>query len=196
MSSPAISYKDRYNYKDYLSWNEGERWELIDGIAYNMSPGPSTLHQRISRDLSRTIGNYLEGNTCELFSAPFDVILAEANQTAEESSTVVQPDIAIFCNPKKIKAQGAHGAPDWVIEILSPGTANKDQYEKLLLYQTHGVREYWIVDPEEEIVKIHRLDKELKRYTLPQTHDRSDAVSSSVLPELTISLEEVFRAAE
>ncbi|MEL6538136.1 MAG: Uma2 family endonuclease, partial [Bacteroidota bacterium] len=119
-----------------------------------------------------------------------------SQQNVEETDTVVQPDLSVICDPTKLDEKGAKGAPDWVIEILSPGTADKDLHLKLLLYQTHGVREYWIVDPEKELVMVHRLHNELLRYTLPQIFVRKESLASLVLPKLTISLEEIFQAAE
>ncbi|HAA22645.1 MAG TPA: Uma2 family endonuclease [Cytophagales bacterium] len=195
MTSPAISLKERYTYKDYLTWGDEERWELIDGVAYNMSPGPNTKHQFISQELSGIIWSFLKGKSCRVVTAPFDVRLPKAGQSEDETDTVVQPDVAVFCDPKKFVKQGAIGAPDWVIEVLSPSTATKDLHLKGFLYQSHGVREYWIVDPEKEQVIVHRLNEELQRYTLPQFYDRTDSLTSAVLPELTISLDEIFKAA-
>ena len=196
MTSPAVSYKDRYTYQDYLSWPDGERWELIEGVAYNMSPAPNEKHQRISQNLSSTIWAFLKGKTCRVYSAPFDVRLPEPGQSADETDTVVQPGISVFCDTKKLDNQGAVGAPDWVIEILSPSTATKDLNLKLLLYQTHGVGEYWIVDPETERVLVHHFDTKLKRYTLPHTFERTDTLGSITLPEFTVELETLFQAAE
>ena len=195
MTTPALSFKERYTYADYLTWEDEERWELIEGIAYSMSPGPNTRHQRLVRELGLKIGNFLSGKTCEMFTAPFDVRLPQSGQSGEESDTVVQPDVAVFCDPNKLDKQGAVGAPDWVIEVLSPSTIHKDQHLKLLLYQTHGVREYWMVDPETERVMVHRLDEALLRYTMPQMYDRTDTVVSAVFPELNIVLEDIFGVA-
>ncbi|MEL6537100.1 MAG: Uma2 family endonuclease [Bacteroidota bacterium] len=196
MTSPALSPKNRYTYKDYLTWEEEERWELIEGIAYSLSPGPSTKHQLVTGELFGLIWSFLKGKFCRVLTAPFDVCLPKANQSEEESDTVVQPDVAVFCDPNRLSNQGAKGAPDWVIEVLSPSTAAKDLNLKAMLYQTHGVREYWIVDPDKEQVIVNRLDEDLKRYTFPQVFDRTDTLSSTVLPELSIALEEVFQAAE
>ena len=115
------------------------RWELIDGAAYAMSPAPKTNHQRLSFFIALEIGKYLEGRSCEAFSAPFDVRLAD--------DTVVQPDLSVICDKSKIDEKGCSGAPDLVVEILSDSTAYKDETEKRLLYERVGVREYWIINP-------------------------------------------------
>ncbi|HAA12731.1 MAG TPA: Uma2 family endonuclease [Cytophagales bacterium] len=196
MSSPALSYKDHYTYQDYLSWEDGERWELIDGVAYNMTPAPIRKHQRLVHELSRIIGNALVGKSCEVNIATFDVRLPKAQQSEDEVDTVVQPDLSVICDPSKLDEKGGIGAPDWIIEVLSPSTATKDLNLKAILYQTHGVREYWIVDPEKEQIIVNRLDEDRKQYTFSRVYERSNVLASVVLPELPISLEEVFKAAE
>src|SRR6185295_13771701 len=115
------------------------------GEVYDMTPAPSTKHQRIIGELYRMLGNFLEGKKCEVFVAPFDVRLSEHNASDFEVFNVVQPDISIFCDEKKIDEKGAKGAPDFVVEILSPSTSKKDLSRKLLLYQKFKVKEYWII---------------------------------------------------
>ncbi|HAA13873.1 MAG TPA: Uma2 family endonuclease [Cytophagales bacterium] len=192
MAPPAIYFQDHYTYADYASWPEEERWELIHGVAYNMTPAPNTRHQRISGNLYLAIASFLKGNSCDVFSAPFDVRLPQKGQTAEETDTVVQPDISVFCDPSKLDGKGGIGAPDWVIEILSPSTAKKDLNLKTLLYQAHGVKEYWIVDPELDQLTVLRLEEKIQRYGIPQLYSGEGQVSPNQFPKLTISLAEIF----
>ena len=136
-----------YSYRDYCGWPDDERWELIDGMAYNMVPAPSTQHQRVSGRIFQALRGQLAGagSACELFYSPFDVILDETN--------VVQPDLLLICDPTKIVDEGCRGTPDLVIEILSPSTALRDQREKRELYQRFGVADYLLVDPIHKVVQ-------------------------------------------
>ena len=195
MAPVAHSFKDRYTYADYKTWPDDERWELIEGVAYNMSPAPTRKHQRLVGELYRRIGNYLDGKSCEVNPAPFDVRLPEVGQDTDDTYTVVQPDVSVFCDRTKLDDAGAKGAPDWVIEVLSPSTEKKDLSVKLPLYQTHGVREYWVVDPELEQVKVYQLNAQ-GYYTVPKEFPRTETVASVIFPELTIDLASVFAAAE
>ncbi|PIX17728.1 Uma2 family endonuclease, partial [Candidatus Desantisbacteria bacterium CG_4_8_14_3_um_filter_40_12] len=112
--------EEQYTYGDYLGWPDEERWELIDGVAYDMSPAPSTKHQKVFGVLFTEFFVYLRGKTCEVFSAPFDVILPEYDENEEDCRTVVQPDILVVCDKTKIDSKRCKGAPDLAIEILSP----------------------------------------------------------------------------
>lgn len=132
---------------------EGSRAELIDGVIYDMA-SPSSNHQRLVSFLTRKIGNYIESNhgKCEVFPAPYDV------QLDADDYTLVQPDISVICNRDKIKKNRCIGAPDWVIEVVSPSTESRDYIFKLNKYQAAGVREYWIVDPERNRVVVYNLE--------------------------------------
>jgi Uma2 family endonuclease len=121
----------RHTYGDYLGWPEDIRYELIDGEAYLMAPAPSPAHQRLVLELARQIADAPEGGPCEVFVAPFDVRLPHADEADEQVDTVLQPDLTVVCDPKKIDERGCRGAPDWVIEVLSPATAAHDQTKKL-----------------------------------------------------------------
>lgn len=153
MNLPQVKHPG-YTLEDWKEW-EG-RWELIDGVAYNMTPAPNTEHQRISMDLSRDLSNSLleakrkRGGSCEVFAAPIDVFL---------DSDVVQPDLVVVCDPAKISTRGIEGAPDLVVEILSPSTAGKDVTRKWWLYEAAGVTEYLIVDPAEKVGRLLRLEQ-------------------------------------
>ncbi len=136
-----------YTYRDYRDWPEDERWELINGVAYSMS-SPTTEHQRVSRVLSRAFAVFLDGKPCEVFYAPLDVFLYRLKEQDEaDVDTVVQPDLVVVCDKIRIRQNGIWGAPDLVVEILSPSTSRKDLNEKFNVYQRSGVKEYWVVDP-------------------------------------------------
>ena len=144
-----------YTIEDIYALPEGERAELIDGKIYYMAP-PSTRHQRIISDIHYRIKDYIIKNNgeCEVLPAPFAVFLNKDNKN------YVEPDISIICDKDKITDKGCHGAPDWVIEIISPGNKEMDYFKKLFKYQAAGVREYWIVDPIKEMVMVYRFEKE------------------------------------
>ncbi|MFQ5456006.1 MAG: Uma2 family endonuclease [Nitrospirota bacterium] len=137
--------KKRFTYRDYLIWSDDERWELIDGEAYNMSPAPTTKHQRIAGNFYRILGNKLINKPCTPFIAPTDVVLSEYD--------VVQPDVFVVCDKKMITSANIQGAPDLVIEIISPFTATKDKREKKNIYEKYGVKEYIICDPVDNYIE-------------------------------------------
>lgn len=140
MNAPALRKpEDRFTWQDYLAWPDSERWEIIDGVAYAMSPAPSTKHQRVAGRLHALFDRLLSGKGCTPFIAPTDVKLSEQD--------IVQPDILVVCDPAKITPSHIEGAPDVVVEILSPHTSTKDLREKKALYERAGVREYVVVDP-------------------------------------------------
>ncbi len=173
-----------FSYKDYLSWNnDNERWELINGSAYDMSPAPSRKHQAIFRNLFKNLANYLEDKECSVYGAPFDVRLPEGFQSDAEIKTVVQPDISVFCDPDKLDDRGAIGAPDLIIEILSPATAAKDLKEKFFLYESAEVKEYWIVDPSNETLTVYILNKDSK-YARGVVYAGADRVKAGIFENL------------
>ena len=141
-----------YTYNDYKTWGNETRYELIDGVPYMMS-SPSHIHQRVLRELFKQLAVFLTGKSCELFSAPSDVRL----NPYEYDDIVVQPDLFVVCDKSKLDGQSCIGAPDLIIEILSPSTEGHDRFVKLGLYQKAGVREYWIVDPDEKGILAHTL---------------------------------------
>ena len=151
----VASTLESYTIEDIYALPEGERAELIDGKIYYMAP-PSTRHQRLVHFFDREIGNYIQSHEgeCEVLPAPFAVFLNKDNKN------YVEPDISIICDKDKITDKGCHGAPDWIIEIISPGNKEMDYFKKLFKYQAAGVREYWIVDPIKEMVMVYRFEKE------------------------------------
>ena len=152
----VLRKEDAYTIDDIYALPDGKRAELIDGKIYYMAP-PSRVHQRISMFLSRVIGNYIESNDgkCEVYAAPFAVFLNE------DDINYLEPDISVICDLTKLDEKGCHGAPDWIIEIVSPSSKPRDYMTKLFKYRTAGVREYWIVDPEKQRVIVYFFEKEL-----------------------------------
>jgi Uma2 family endonuclease len=148
LDSPAVEGtavrqpNERYTYADYKAWPEGERWELIGGVPYAISPAPLRRHQRLVGLLIARLVNWFEGKTCMPLVSPLDVFLPGADESLDETDTVVQPDLVVVCDPNKLVDEGVRGAPDLAIEILSPSTAWRDQTVKRELYEQRGVREF------------------------------------------------------
>ncbi len=192
MGLPARKLDRVYTYADCKRWPDDERWELIEGTAWNMSPAPSTRHQAIVAALTRVIGSWAVGRSCAVFPAPFDVVLPDRpDQPEDEATTVVQPDISVICDRSRIRAWGCYGSPDWIVEILSPFTTKKDLNEKSALYGKHRVAEYWVVDPGNRFVHVYRLAGD-GRYGDPLVLVGDSAAQSHVCQDLTIRLDEVF----
>ncbi|MEM8584608.1 MAG: Uma2 family endonuclease [Bacteroidota bacterium] len=179
-----------YTYQDYLTWEFPERVELYRGKPYELSPAPNRRHQEISVKLLGRMFNYFENSPCHLFSAPFDVRLPIPSKNGKPD-TVVQPDLCIICDEGKLDQQGCNGAPDLVVEILSPGNPKREVREKFLLYEEAGVLEYWVVQPSEGLVTVFILNDEGKFIGL-QPLTALDALTSSTFPELTIDLGEIL----
>ena len=182
--------KESYTFADCLTWPENERIELIDGEAVLMSL-PSTVPQKISGELFRQLTNFLEGKKCEVFSAPFGVRLFEKDGDSPENvDTMVEPDISVICDRDKLDRHGCKGAPDLIVEILSPSTQRRDRLIKLELYQRAGVREYWLVSPEEQTVQVLLFTNGL---LLPrELYKKGDIAKVNVLEGCFLELEKVF----
>ena len=185
----------RYTYADYLTWQFDDMVELIRGKIFKMSPAPNMKHQRVSGGIFGQIYPFLKGNKCVVFAAPFDVRLPlpKKLQTKKKIDTVVQPDICVICDIKKLDNQGCNGAPDWVIEILSKSTSKKDLTDKYDIYQESGVKEYWVVRPDEESVTTYILDEAgIYQIGRQKPYLKEEAVPVGVFPGLSILLSEVF----
>jgi Uma2 family endonuclease len=180
-----------YTYTDYIHWPDEERWEIIHGIPYDMSPAPIRKHQRVLGILFNRFFNFLEGKSCTPYIAPFDVRLPEGEETGETSSTVVQPDLSVYCDADKLDEKGAVGAPDLVVEVLSPSTSLKDIREKYYLYERHGVKEYWLVHPTESWVEILKRKKDNK-LSRREVYGPGDEIEVEMFPGLVINLKDVF----
>lgn len=192
MALPQLKYEDHFSYADYMSWPADERWELIDGIPYAMSPAPNVRHQTLSLRLERQIDAYLSDKPCMLFHAPFDVRLTASKDAGDdEVDTVVQPDILVVCDKSKLDARGLNGVPDLVIEIISPSTASHDINTKFMLYQRHGVKEYWIVHPNDQTVMVFKLGED-GQYGRADMYAAEHVVAVPLLGELEIDLKAVF----
>ena len=189
IKEPIGSYSG-YTYADYLKFSFDEMVELIRGKIFKITTAPSASHQRVSRELLVQIADFLKGKKCEVFTAPFDVVLPVEGKSFEASDRVVQPDICVICDASKIKEQGCFGAPDWIIEILSPHTAKKDLQDKFSLYEESGVREYWIVEPRNQTVEVFLLKE--GRYNRIQTYIGDDLVASNTLLGLQMKLDLLF----
>ncbi len=184
----------KYTYADYLGWRFSEMVELIQGQIHRMSPAPNLEHQRVSSRLHAMIFRYLEGQPCEIFSAPFDVRLPlpPGRVRDDKIDTVVQPDLCVVCDPAKLDSRGCLGAPDWIIEILSPATSRKDFTEKFDVYQHAGVREYWIIHPFEQTLLVYLRNDAGVFEGRQRPYLRGDMVPSSVFPGWEVDLDLVF----
>jgi Uma2 family endonuclease len=198
MPSPRKSEKT-FTYADYAAWPEDERWELIDGVPYDMTPAPNRTHSLISKGCLKTLYDYFEGKPCEVHHAPFDVRLPEKegkdekNEKDESIKTVVQPDVLVVCDQDKLDEKGCRGAPDLVIEILSPSTASKDCLTKRHVYEKHGVRELIIIDPTNRLVQVYVLEKKGK-FAPTQMFADHERVASAIFPGLIFDLTKIFPA--
>ena len=182
MSGYAVKKEELYTWADYQKWPDEERWEIIDGEAYMMSPAPTTRHQAISRELFGSLFDFLKGHKCKLFSSPIDVKLSEED--------IVQPDIVVVCDEKQIRETHIEGAPALAVEIVSPSSAVHDRMRKMHLYAKAGVKEYWIVTPHPSMVEIFLLDG--KNYRMHKAFGRDDVLVSGIFKNLRINLKEVF----
>ncbi|GAW31694.1 Uma2 family endonuclease [Carboxydocella sp. JDF658] len=173
-----------YTVQDYLDLDEGARVELIGGRFYAMVPAPSRQHQKIIGKLFLNLGNYLtkKGGPCEVYLSPFDVYLSE--------NDVVQPDLTVICDPAKLSKRGCEGAPDLIIEVVSPSNAAMDYVKKLHLYHQFKVKEYWIVNPQSRKLTRYLLNEDYQ-YGEPEVYT-GGTITFSLFPDLAINLEELF----
>lgn len=187
----ALALKDRqqHNYGDYLQWPEDVRFELIDGDAYLTSPAADLPHQDVAGEIYRQTANALQGKPCRAFIAPVDVRLPKRDETDELVDSVVQPDVLVVCDANKLDKRGVRGAPDWIVEVLSPSTSSYDQIKKRDLYQRHAVREYWLVHPIDRMLTVYRLrDGE---YGKPELYPLEGETRVGILPEIVIGWDEL-----
>ncbi len=190
LTEPIGEYGIEYTYADYMKFEFEEMVELIRGKIFRMSPAPRSSHQIAAGNIYGPLWHLLRKSTCQVFIAPFDVILPIANKKRDKATTVVQPDICVVCNPEIIEEAGCFGVPDWIIEILSPHTRKKDLQLKYDVYEEAGVKEYWIVMPQEKLIEVFILEN--GKYRRVKTYAQDDEVPSHTLPELSFKLEDVF----
>ncbi len=178
-----------YSYADYLKWDFEEIVELIKGKIFAKAAAPNRRHQEVSGNLFVTLANFLKNHPCKVYSAPFDVRFSE-NPKDEKVKSVVQPDISVICDPSNLDDKGCLGAPDLIVEILSPGNSRVELQNKYELYQEFGVREYWVIHPSECTVLIYTLVD--GKFQPSRLFTSGDKITSSVLPGFELDLEEVL----
>jgi len=182
MDTPADNSNGTCTWSDYRSWPEDQRWELVEGEPYAMSPSPTRQHQTLACQLTRKLGDFFEDHDCELIPAPFDVRLSEHD--------VVQPDLLVVCDPEQLHDTHVDGPPTLVVEILSPSSLTHDRVRKFNLYQRSGVQEYWIVTPHPALIEIFLL--ETGRYHLAAGFSKRDTLTSPTFPDLSLPLSDIF----
>ncbi len=195
MPLPKIEPGKIYTYADYLTWPDDEHWELIEGIPYNISPAPLIRHQEILLEIASILHGNLKGKPCKAFVSPVDVRLKnDIHAVNKETYSVVQPDLVVVCDKNKVDEKGIVDAPDICIEILSESTSYKDEGDKYKLYEKHGVKEYWIVNPVIESISVFKHNG--RCFEKPVFYKNEEILESAVLPELQIRLADVFETEE
>lgn len=179
----------RYSYSEYLTWDEKERWEILDGVPY-LQAAPSRIHQEVSVSLLMFFANYLQGKPCKVYHAPFCVRL-DVEKNDKDIMNVVEPDITIVCDNSKLDNKGCKGSPDLIVEILSPSSVKIDRVDKFNKYEKAGIKEYWIVEPDQKLVSVFLLQSN-GRYGRPEMYTNDDKIQVSIFPELEIDLKSVF----
>lgn len=187
MTAPKI--EQRYSYADFQTWDESERWEIIDGVPY-MQATPLRIHQEILVAILIQIANYLTGKPCKVYPAPFCVRL-DIEKNDKDVRNVVEPDITIVCDKSKLDEKGCVGAPDMIVEILSPSSGKNDKLIKFNKYEKAGVKSYWLVEPDQKLVSVFTLQPDGK-YGRPDIYTDDDKVALSIFPDFEIDLESVF----
>ena len=194
MNTLDLDMNKRYTYADYLTWADDVRRELHDGFIKLMTPAPSRSHQRISAKLMKIWGVFLENKWGEVYSAPTDVRFSKQKTTKSDKQiyTVLQPDIFVICDLSKMDEKGCLGAPDFIIEIVSAKNSQRDTRDKFEIYQNHGVREYWIVHPNDETVNVFVLDENGK-FQFKGIFSGDDKIPVNIFNgDLQVDLTEVF----
>ncbi len=174
-----------HTYADYLQWPEDVRYELIDGVAYLMSPGPDLAHQDVAGEIYYQLRQALGDSPCRAYIAPLDVRLPKGGERDELVDTVVQPDVMVVCQLERLDRRGVRGAPDFVVEVLSPSTSSHDQVRKLGIYERAGVREYWLVHPTDRVLSVYRLGD--NGFGKADVQELAGATAVGVLPGVSIT---------
>lgn len=183
-----LDLNKQYSYSDYLLWKFSERVELIKGFIKKMSPAPNRMHQAISSNLNVYLHNHFKGKSCNFYAAPFDVRLPIKSNN--KTATVVQPDLCVICDKSKLDDAGCNGAPELIIEILSPNNSKHDLDTKFKLYEEAGVLEYWIIEPTGKIVFIYTLVN--KKYIGLQPFTEGNEIISPLFPDFKVVLDDIF----
>lgn len=191
MFMPLPQEERKYSFADYLTWPENERWEIVDGVPY-MQAAPSPIHQEVLNNINVQFYNYLVGKPCKVYLAPFCVRLGDdAEQKHEDIKRVFEPDISIVCDKSKIDEKGCMGAPELIVEVLSPSSVRMDRVEKFNSYEEAGVKEYWLVEPQGKIVSVFVLQGN-NRYGRPEIYTEDEKIAVSIFPDLVVDLSTVF----
>ena len=191
--NPVLNFSDldltkQYSYSDYMLWQFQERVELIKGFILKMSPAPNRFHQTVSKNVSFKIYSFFEKQLCNVFVAPFDVRLPIKSK--KKDSTVVQPDLCIICDESKLDEQGCNGAPDLIVEIISPNNRKHDLDNKFKLYEEAGVLEYWIIEPIDKFVLVYTLIN--GQYIGLKPFIEGEIITSPLFPDLKVAVDDVF----
>jgi len=186
-----LDFNNRYTYTDYLTWQFKERVELLWGKIIKLSAAPSTQHQKVLGEFHLAIRNAIGKNKCQVFIAPFDVRLPIREVAGDEVENVVQPDLSIVCDAHKVDEKGCLGAPDLIVEVLSPSSSSRDSKAKLKLYEQACVPEYWVVDPHDGLVYVYVLDSN-DQYKAHYPVTVEDTLESTCIPGLSIQMGDVF----
>jgi Uma2 family endonuclease len=190
VKEPDITY-GKYSYADYLSWDMEEMVELINGKVFKKAAAaPRRIHQWLAGNLYTELNQFLKGKKCQAYIAPFDVRLPVKSKRDDKIYTVVQPDICVVCDPEKLDDRGCIGAPDLVVEVLSPGNKQLELQHKFEVYESSGIKEYWIVDPESQTLLVYTLKD--GKYQASRLMTSGDNVKSSVLKDFELDLGEFF----
>ncbi len=182
-----------YSYADYLTWKFEQTIEIFKGKIFPMA-SPSRTHQKVTQRIFKFLDTHFEGKPCELYIAPFDVRLFDRKKSLKTDKnifTVLQPDLFIVCDLTKLEERGCLGAPDLVIEILSPGNSKKEMKTKKELYEESGVKEYWVVDSTHESVARYNVESE-EKFGNPTIFVSDDNLISQIFPDLVLDLKKVF----
>jgi Uma2 family endonuclease len=194
VNEPEAGY-GRYSYADYLTWQVEEVVELIKGKMFKKAAAaPRRIHQKVSGELTYRLTGFLKGQNCQVYAAPFDVRFPKNSKEDSKIHDVVQPDICVVCDPEKLDDRGCIGAPDLIVEILSPGNSQIELRHKFTLYESHGVREYWIIHPEHQDLMIYTLEE--GKYVSSRLLTSGDVVESTVIEGFKLDLEEFFKDIE
>lgn len=186
----ASKTTEKYCYQVYLQLPNDYSYEILEGNVYAMTPAPAVRHQLVLRNILVMLVNSMKNTECEVISAPCDLLLPEKDEDIEHTSTVVQPDIFVVCDRSKLKDKYCLGAPDLIVEVVSPSRPSIDYVKKLHIYEKHSVREYWIVNYTQKEVMIYKLDN--NEYNAPKIC-LSGTINSGIFRNLKLSLEDIFR---
>ncbi|MFW5972266.1 MAG: Uma2 family endonuclease [Bacillota bacterium] len=189
-TNPDIDRK--YTYGDYIEWTDDKRYELINGVVYMMVPAPAPIHQEVLGNINRYFSNYLADKECKVYFAPFDVRFPDVDEGNEDITTVVQPDLLVVCDKDKLDDKGCKGAPDLIVEVVSPGSGGRDRKIKRDLYEKYGVKEYWLVDYQEKTIEVYTQKKEDNEYGKSDVYVEGDILTVGLFNDLEIEIDNIF----